>query len=236
MSVTGRKKTLIGWVRKPIAILIIAFLLAYIVTRAAAERDAAVETVPVHRITAKGVQEQVGKIDLRQADAALELIIELGSFPPGWHAMHVHEDPSCDPELVDGRMVAGAAAGAHFDPTGVMSMAMGPTSSTSMPDGSAEAAGPRDGKAGMEGLAWAGATDAAKKPERPPGHRPRPVGDLPAVHVNEDGSTIYRILTYRMRIEQLRGRSIMLHQYGEAPVDPALPRGGGERIACGIIE
>jgi Cu-Zn family superoxide dismutase len=117
-------------------------------------------------------------------------------------------------------------------------MAPGRIVSPLMPDGAAEAFGPRDGKAKMKGLAGPGSSkaDASKKPGLPPDRHPRPVGDLPAVHVNEDGSTIYRMLTYRVRLEQLRGHSIMLHKYGEAPVDPALPRGGGERMACGIIK
>lgn len=193
-------------------------------------------SVPIHRISEERVGGRTGAIHLRQTDAALELIVELEAFPPGWHAMHVHENPSCAPALVGGVMVAGAAAGMHYDPTGVMNK--DDARMPAMSDDDTELAAPRDGKAMM--LARAQAADTARDaPEDFPAtsaRRGRPRGDLPAVYVKEDGTTQYRILTYRLRLEEIRGRSIMLHQHGEAPADPALPLGGGKRIACGVIQ
>ena len=164
-------------------------------------------TVPVHRISEDGVGERAGEIRARQVGEALELVVSLRGFTPGWHAMHVHENPDCGAAEVEGKRIAGAAAGPHYDPTGVMQMKM-----------QAEA-GPRDGKAR----------------EDAPMRQARPLGDLPAVHVGADGTSAYRIVTYRLSLAQISGRAVMLHEYGEAPEDPDLPVGGGARIACGVI-
>ena len=41
--------------------------------------------------------------------------------------------------------------------------------------------------------------------------------------------THFRILTYRLRLSQLRGRSVILHAHGESPPDP-VPAGDGFSI------
>ncbi len=191
--------------------------------------------IDVSRISEQGVHERKGAIYLRQMPDKLELVVELSGFPPGWHAVHIHENPSCVPALVEGEMVAGAGAGPHYDPTGVMQMnmdAMAPMASPSPVPG----AGPADddavatGKPASPGMAMGEATA-----KRPPGRKPRPLGDLPAIYTGPDGKTSHRLLTYRLRLDELVGRSIMFHAFSEAPEDPDLPRGGGPRIACGVI-
>lgn len=216
----------------PVLVLVSSTLIA-VATAATSEDIDDRLTVPVHRISSEGVGQLVGEIIVRQLDAALEFIVNLTSFPPGWHAIHVHEKPSCDPAPVDGRMVAGGAAGPHYDPEGVIEMDM------DLPahDETGVTPIPRDGKARLKDPAVA---EVSGQDEKQPfvassRQRPRPAGDLPAIHVNEDGATEYRLLTYRLQIDQLQGRSIILHQYGETPTDPGLPRGGGERIACAVV-
>lgn len=216
----------------PALVLVLASSISLDAATAAIAQDRNTEiVVPVHRISVDGVGENIGEIAMRQMDAALEFVVSLASFPPGWHAMHVHESASCEPALLDGRLVAGGAAGRHFDPEGVMDMdSPANTETDEMPV-------PRDGKARRNDptVSEAPGQDDPQPPTVPPRQRPRPAGDLPAIHVKEDGSTEYRILTYRLRIDQMPGRSILLHQYGEAPSDPALPRGGGKRIACAVV-
>jgi Cu-Zn family superoxide dismutase len=53
---------------------------------------------------------------LMDARAGLRIEPALGSLPPGLHGFHLHEFGGCGPGLKDGKMQAGIAAGAHFDP------------------------------------------------------------------------------------------------------------------------
>lgn len=182
-------------------------------------------TVPVNRITEMGVGEITGEIRLQQTTAALELVVVLENFPPGWHAIHVHENPSCGPALENGSMSAGGAGGMHYDPLGTMQMNL------ERPPKSDVTIGPRDGKAMSEvENPLTGSKGEILF------NRSRPNGDLPSVFVEQDGSSEFRILTYRLSLSELRGRSIMLHEFGEVPINPDSPFGGGKRIACGVLQ
>ena len=193
-------------------------------------------TIPVNRISESGVGDRTGEIRLRQTEEALEVVVDLKAFPPGWHAMHVHEHPTCSPALQDGVIVAGGAAGMHYDPTGVMKMDNMPNAAFS--EGDLNPTMPRDGKA----LAMLRPKNNKSMPNSQEeaaslsANRGRPRGDLPSIFVGESGTTRYRIVTYRLSLHELRGRSIMIHEYGEVPTDPTLPSGGGRRIACGVIQ
>lgn len=171
---------------------------------------------PIHRISDAGVHEQLGTVDVAQGDGSVEIRVRLTGFPVGWHAMHVHEYPACGPALRDGAMAAGAAAGPHFDPTGAMAAMAGMVHMPVM-------AGPRDGKA----------MDAAEPV--PPGRTPRPLGDLPAVYTDADGTTDMRILSYRLDLDQLRGRALVLHEFPEGSDDPRMAKDGGDKIACAVL-
>ncbi|MEO1323635.1 MAG: superoxide dismutase family protein [Pseudomonadota bacterium] len=196
----------------------------------------AVISTPINRISPDGIGERTGAASLRQMGLAIEIIVELEAFPPGWHAMHVHENPSCAPSLENGVMTAGASAGAHYDPNGAMNM--DDSSMIEMSNNTAESTAPRDGKA--TSLAQARPAMASPEMASPemmqPARRGRPRGDLPSVYVEADGTTRFRIVTYRLQLDELSGRSIMLHEYGEVPIDPSSPFGGGKRIACAVIE
>lgn len=62
------------------------------------------------------------------------------------------------------------------------------------------------------------------------------LGDLPALYVDEEGRAIHPVLAPRLKLTDLRGRSLMIHaggdNYSERP-DPM--GGGGARVACGVI-
>ena len=62
-----------------------------------------------------------------------------------------------------------------------------------------------------------------------------PAGDLPELIVAEDGTATQAIHVRNLTLPQMMGRAIMIHAHGEQPEDPAMAKGGGARIACGVI-
>ena len=69
-------------------------------------------------VDTKGQGAAIGEIVLSESRHGLVLTPRLKGLPPGLHGFHVHERPSCAPAEKDGAMVAGQAAGAHYDPQG----------------------------------------------------------------------------------------------------------------------
>src|SRR6266851_4368960 len=64
------------------------------------------------------------------------------------------------------------------------------------------------------------------------GHR----GDLPMLVVDSRGDATQAVTAAHLTVEQIRGRSIMIHAGGDNYSDtPAPLGGGGARIACGVI-
>jgi Cu-Zn family superoxide dismutase len=65
------------------------------------------------------------------------------------------------------------------------------------------------------------------------GHR----GDLPVLVVDSRGDATEAVTAPNLTVEQIRGRSIMIHAGGDNYSDtPAPLGGGGARIACGVIK
>ena len=63
------------------------------------------------------------------------------------------------------------------------------------------------------------------------------LGDLPALYVDNAGSATYPVLAPRLKIADVKGRSLMVHVGGDNHADhPAPLGGGGARIVCGVIE
>jgi Cu-Zn family superoxide dismutase len=97
------------------------------------------------------------------------------------------------------------------------------------------AAGQKDGKP-VAGLAAGGHYDplASKKHGLPwgDGHR----GDLPALAVDTSGNASNPVLAPRLKMADLKGRSLMVHIGGDNHSDhPAALGGGGARLVCGLI-
>ena len=62
------------------------------------------------------------------------------------------------------------------------------------------------------------------------------LGDLPAIYVDGSGRANYPVLAPRLKIDDLKGRSLMIHAGGDNHADhPQKLGGGGARIACGVI-
>ena len=62
-------------------------------------------------------------------------------------------------------------------------------------------------------------------------------GDLPPLHVNAQGAAVKPLLAPRLKLEDIRGRALIIHEGGDNFSDDPKPLGGGgARVACGVIE
>lgn len=62
------------------------------------------------------------------------------------------------------------------------------------------------------------------------------LGDLPVLHVAQDGSATTPILAPRLKLADLRGRAVIIHAGGDNYADePEELGGGGSRVACGVV-
>lgn len=64
------------------------------------------------------------------------------------------------------------------------------------------------------------------------------LGDLPAIYVSADGKANDPVLAPRLKqLQQVYGKALMIHAGGDNLSDKPKPLGGGgERIACGVIQ
>lgn len=62
------------------------------------------------------------------------------------------------------------------------------------------------------------------------------LGDLPALYINVDGSVTLPVMAPRLKIKDLFGHSLMIHNGGDNYSDSPILGGGGSRMVCGIIE
>ena len=70
-----------------------------------------------------------------------------------------------------------------------------------------------------------------------PYHSGGHAGDLPELVVAPDGKGTRPVLAPHLTVNDVRGRSIMIHAGGDSYSDqPAPLGGGGARIACGVIK
>ena len=94
----------------------------------------------------------------------------------------------------------------------------------------------KDGKLTAAGAAGGHYDPAAKGKHAGPhgmGHR----GDLPVLMVNDDGNASQQMLAPRLKLADVEGRAIMIHEGGDNYSDAPKPLGGGGgRIACGVID
>jgi Cu-Zn family superoxide dismutase len=94
----------------------------------------------------------------------------------------------------------------------------------------------KDGKP-VAGLAAGGHYDPMMtgKHEGPAGKGHR--GDLPALIAGKDGKATTPVVAPRLKVADVKGRSLMIHAGGDNYSDtPAPLGGGGARIACGVIK
>jgi len=160
-------------------------------------------TVEVNKLSADGIGASVGTITFKDDHHGMTVTPNLHSLPPGNHAFHIHENPDCGPGMRDGKMVAGLKAGGHYDPSGV---------------GHVQKHGHGHGHGHSHGHG---------------GHNMVPHGDLPDITADANGKATKAVISDKLKLAQIQGRSIMVHRYGTN--DPGKPKGGGPRFACGVI-
>lgn len=62
------------------------------------------------------------------------------------------------------------------------------------------------------------------------------LGDLPNLYVNEDGLAEHPVYAPRLRMRDLKNRSLVIHANPDNYSDESEPNGGsGPRVACGVI-
>lgn len=97
-------------------------------------------------------------------------------------------------------------------------------------------AGMKEGKQ-VPGLAAGGHYDPAMTGKHE-GHEGKGhLGDLPALTVGADGKAVTAVIALRLKMADVKGRSLMIHAGGDNYSDqPAPLGGGGARVACGVIK
>lgn len=94
----------------------------------------------------------------------------------------------------------------------------------------------KDGKA-VAGLAAGGHYDPAGTRRHGTPWGDGHLGDLPALFVDEKGNANNPVLAPRLKLADVKGRSLMVHAGGENHSDhPAPLGGGGARVVCGVIQ
>jgi superoxide dismutase, Cu-Zn family len=86
------------------------------------------------------------------------------------------------------------------------------------------------------GMAAGGHLDPRKTlkhlgPYNPKGH----LGDLPPLYVDTTGHASLPVLAPRLKVRNLRGHSLMVHEGSDNFSDKPILGGGGPRMACGVI-
>ena len=63
------------------------------------------------------------------------------------------------------------------------------------------------------------------------------LGDLPPLKVDASGKVKSKVTAPRLKVADLKGRSLMIHEGGDNYSDNPKPLGGGgARIACGVVK
>ncbi len=150
-------------------------------------------TIKVFLVSEQGVGKEIGTVTASDSKYGLILTPQLSDLAAGLHGFHVHAKPDCSQAMMEGKPVAGLAAGGHYDPTHT---------------------GKHEGPYGN-------------------GH----LGDLPALYVTADGKATLPVLAPRLRVADIKERSLMIHAGGDNYSDiPAMLGGGGARVACGVVK
>lgn len=63
-----------------------------------------------------GAQQSAGTVSISQTKYGALLTPDLKGLPAGVHGFHLHEKPSCEASMTDGKPTPAGAAGGHWDP------------------------------------------------------------------------------------------------------------------------
>lgn len=76
----------------------------------------AATAIPMNLVNANGTVTAAGTIQAEATPYGVMFTPDLKGLPAGVHGFHVHENPSCEYRMTDGKLVPAAAAGGHYDP------------------------------------------------------------------------------------------------------------------------
>ncbi len=74
--------------------------------------------IDMHYLTAKGTGKMIGTVTASKTPYGTLFVPRLAGLSPGMHGFHIHETPSCQPDVKDGKSVPGLGASGHYDPGG----------------------------------------------------------------------------------------------------------------------
>jgi len=98
------------------------------------------------------------------------------------------------------------------------------------------APGEKEGKQ-VPGLAAGGHYDPAGTGRHEGPYGNGHLGDLPALYVEANGQASHPVLAPRLKVSDLKGRSLIIHAGGDNYSDyPEKLGGGGARVACGVVK
>ena len=93
------------------------------------------------------------------------------------------------------------------------------------------------GEQRVPGLAAGGHYDPAGTGKHEGPYGDGHLGDLPALYVDTEGNASHPVLAPRLKVSDLKGRSLMIHAGGDNYSDnPNKLGGGGARTACGVVK
>jgi Cu-Zn family superoxide dismutase len=96
-------------------LLVTAAAAAVLAFAAPAAAEAA--TAEMHAVSAEGIGEPIGTIQLADGPGGLIIEADLRDLPPGPHGFHLHSEGSCEPaHNPEGQMTAALGAAGHYDP------------------------------------------------------------------------------------------------------------------------
>ena len=81
----------------------------------------------VAKATLSGAGAEIGTVTMSDSAKGAQIKVSLHGLTPGLHAFHVHQNPTCAPGPVNGKVVPAGAAGGHYGMTAGMSMGAGAT-------------------------------------------------------------------------------------------------------------
>lgn len=88
----------------------------FLTVMAALAVSAAEMVIEMHQVTLEGIEKKIGHIKVEDTAYGTLFSPNLSGLTQGLHGFHVHAAGNCGPMEKDGHMVAGLAAGGHFDP------------------------------------------------------------------------------------------------------------------------
>lgn len=95
--------------------------------------------------------------------------------------------------------------------------------------------GKKDGKP-EAGAAAGGHYDPKKTGKHAGPYGDGHLGDLPALFVNDKAEATHPVLAPRIKLADLKGRALVIHEGGDNYSEQPKLGGGGGRMACGVVK